>query len=77
MFNTNFSVMNEVIQVRAVLEFLHQNCDKLIAYGGDFKHNSAVKPLPILNTGSFTTFLPTSLNETVNNSFPTNVCFLM
>ena len=92
MSNTTFPVMDGVIQVWAVPEFVHQNCVKFIGYWGDPKHNCAARPLSILNTGSIKTFLPASLNtclkwkinkmfkevnEAINNFFPTNVCFLM
>ena len=62
MFNTTFSVMDEVIQVRAMPEFVQQDCVKLIGYVGHPKHKCALKPQSILNTGSIITFLPTSLN---------------
>ena len=39
------------------------DCVKLIgSIGGAYKHSCALKPLSILNTGSITTFLPTSFN---------------
>ena len=62
MFNTNFFVMVEVIQVWVMPEFVHQNCVKLIGSGGAHKHSCALKPLFLLNTGSFITFLPTSIS---------------
>ena len=92
MFNTIFPVMGEVIQVQAMPEFVHQDCVKLIGYGGAPKHNCTLKSLGLLKMGSIATFLPTSLstclkwkikkafkevNETVTNFSPTNVCFQM
>ena len=62
MFNITFPVMDEVIQVRAMSEFAHQDCVKLIGYDEAPKHNRAIKPLSILNMGSITTFWPTSLS---------------
>ena len=61
MFNTTFPVMDEVIQFRAMPEFVHQDCVKLIGCGGAPKYDCALKPLSMLNTGSITNFLPTSL----------------
>ena len=54
--------MDEVIQVRAMPEYVHQDCVKLIGYGEAPKHNCAIKPLSKLNVGSITTFWPTSLS---------------
>ena len=59
MFNSNFPVMDEAIQVRAMTEFVHQVYVKLI---GAHKHSYALKPLSILNMGPITSFLPTSLS---------------
>ena len=41
-------------------EFVHQDCVKLVCPGGAYKDSCALKSLPILSTGSITTFLPTS-----------------
>ena len=77
-----------MIRVRAMPEFVHQVCVKLIGNGGVHRHRCALKPLSILNTGRITTFLPTSLstfcsekfkkmfkevNETVKNIF-SHIC---
>ena len=62
MVNTTFPVMDEVIQIRAMPECAHQDCVKLKGYDGAPKYNCTLKPLSILNTGSITTFLPTSLS---------------
>ena len=43
-------------------EFVHQDCVKLIGYGEAHKHSCVLNPLSILNTGSITTFLSTSLS---------------
>ena len=82
-----FPIMDEVIPVRAMPEFLHQDCVKLTDYGRAPKHNCVLKPLC-----SITAFWPTSLNtclkwkikktfkevnETVTISPPTNMCFQM
>ena len=62
MVNTTFPVMDEVIQIRAMPECAHQDCVKLKGYDGAPKYNYTLKPLSILNTGSITTFLRTSLS---------------
>ena len=49
-----------MVQVRSVPEYVHQDCVKLIGNGGAHKQSGTLKPLSILNTGSITTFLPTS-----------------
>ena len=56
MVNTTFPVMNEVIRVRAMPEFLCQDCVKLIGNGGANKLSCALKPMSILNKGSITNF---------------------
>ena len=93
MVNTTFPIMDEVIWFQAMSEFLHQDCVKLIGTGVANKHSCALRPLSILNMGSITTFLPTSLSiylkwklkktlKEVNRAvktifFPRNVYFLM
>ena len=62
MVNTTFPVMDEVIRIGAMPEFAHQDCVKLKGYDGAPKYSYALTPLSILNTGSITTFLPTSLS---------------
>ena len=62
MVNTTFPIMDEVIWFQAMSEFLHQDCVKLIGTGGANKHSCTLRPLSILNMGSITTFLPTSLS---------------
>ena len=63
MVNTTFPVMDEVIWVRAIPEFEHQVCIKLIGSSGPHKHSCALKPVFILNTGSITTTLSTFPNS--------------
>ena len=62
MTTTNFRVMNEVVRVRAMLEFVHQDCVTLLGFSGAHKHSCALKPLSILNASSITTFLSLSLS---------------
>ena len=67
MFNTTFLVVDKVIQVRTMSEFVpHLDCVKLIDNVETHKHSCALKPLPILNTGLITNFLPTSLSTCLN-----------
>ena len=54
--------MDEVIWVGVMPVFIHHDCVKLIGNGGAYKLSCALKPLSILNTGSITSFLPTSLS---------------
>ena len=91
--NTTFPEMDEVIWVGAVPVFIHHDCVKLIGNGGAYKLSCALKPLSILNMGSITSFLPTSLSTCLKwkikkkrwekwmkkygNFFPTIVSFLM
>ena len=49
MFNTTFPVMDEVFPCWAMPELVHQDCVKLIGYGGSPKLDCALKPLSILN----------------------------
>ena len=90
MANSTFPVIDKVIRIWAMPEFVHLDCDTLISSCGAHKHSFALKPLSILNTGPITTFLLTSLstylkwkikkmfkevNETVKkNFFPTHMC---
>lgn len=53
--------MDELIQVQAIPDFVHQDCVKLIGNGGAHKHSFAVKLLSILNKCSIATFLSASL----------------
>ena len=49
-----FPEMDEVIQVWAIPEFVHQDCVKLIGSGGAHKHSCALKHLFIRNMCSIT-----------------------
>ena len=51
MVNKTFPVMDEVIQVRAMAEFVHQYYVKLISNVEANKHSCALRPMTILNTG--------------------------
>ena len=62
MFNTTFPVMDKVIQVQGMPESVHQDCVKLLGHGEAPKHNCALKCIHLLNVGSVTIFLPTSLS---------------
>ena len=66
MFSTTFLVMDRVIQVQAIPEFVHQDFVKLIGNGGPYKHGCTWKPLPILNLCLITTFLPIYLSTYLN-----------
>ena len=41
---TTLAVMDEVIQVRAMVEFIHQNYVTLIGNGGAHRHGCALSP---------------------------------
>ena len=45
--NSTFPLMDEVIQVQGMPEFIHQDCFKLIDNGGTHKHSCTSKPLSI------------------------------
>ena len=62
MVNSTFPIMDEVIRVWAMSEFVRQVGVKLISSGGAYKHSFALKPLAILNTGPIIIFLLTSLS---------------
>ena len=62
MVNSMFSVIDEVIRVSAMPEFVHQVCVRLISSGGAHKHSFTLKSLSILNMDPITTFLLTSLS---------------
>ena len=51
MVNTTFLLMDEMIRVRAMPEFVHQDCVDIIINDGAHKHSCTLKPLSILNTG--------------------------
>ena len=51
MVNTTFLLMDEMIRVRAMHEFVHQDCVDIIINDGAHKHSCTLKPLSILNTG--------------------------
>ena len=55
-----------MVQVRAMPEFVRQDYVKLIGHCGAHNYTCALKPLAILNTGSVTTFLSTSLSTCLN-----------
>ena len=55
MVNSTFLVMDEVIRVRVMPEFVHRVCVKLIGNGLAYKHSCALRPL----YWSHTTFLRT------------------
>ena len=65
MFNTTFPAMDEMIRIRTMPEFIHQDCVELIGCGRAPKHNFTVKPLSILSMGFISTFLPTSLSTSL------------
>ena len=44
MIKTTLAVMDEVIQVRAMVEFIHQNYVTLIGNGGAHRHGCALSP---------------------------------
>ena len=48
MVNPIFPIMDGVIWVRAMPEFVHQVCVTLIGNGGAHKHSCALKPLSIV-----------------------------
>ena len=64
MFNTTFLVIDEVIQVQTMPEFVNQD-----SYDGGsaHKYNCALKPLSIL------TFLPTSLSTCLKWKIKKNI----
>ena len=51
MVNATFLLMDELIRVRAMPEFVHQDCVDILINGRSHKHSCTLKPLPILNTG--------------------------
>ena len=63
---STFSVMGEVIWVRAMAGFVHQDYVKLIGNGGAHNHNCAFRLLSILITGLITTFSSASLSTCLN-----------
>ena len=62
MVNTTFPVMDEVIWLQAMAEFVHQDYVKLIGNGGAHKYSCALRHMPILNMGFITIFLSASLS---------------
>ena len=62
MINKTFPVMSEIIQVRAMAEFIHQNYATLVDNDRAHKHGCALRHLSIQNMRFITTFLTASLS---------------
>ena len=62
MVKTTFPVMDEVIWLQSMAEFVHQDYVKLIGNGGALKYSCALRPMPTLNMGFITVFLSASLS---------------
>ena len=75
MVNSTFPIMDEVIRVWAMSEFVRQVGVKLISSGGAYKHSFALKPLAILNTGPTIIFLLTSLSTFFVTKIPFWECW--
>ena len=76
MVNSTFPVMDELIWVWAMPEFVHQDCVKLIRSVGAHKHGFPLKPLSYKFSSSLSTFLKWKIkkmfkkvNETVKKIF--------
>ena len=48
MVKTTFPVMDEVIWLQSMAEFVHQDYVKLIGNGGALKYSCALRPMPTL-----------------------------